>query len=129
MMLRITRVTVTKSPITGEITEETVKTIARGMPGVSGVTVVTNARVYYTTRGCGRIGRPAFPAPSVWRDKVHAHNSGGSRREIAKVCVASSLRTQGPINTGLNYCAKAVKQRPSKQTPRRMGPRFRGDDV
>jgi hypothetical protein len=35
------------------------------MPGVSGVTVVTNARVYYTTRGCGRIGRPAFPAPSV----------------------------------------------------------------
>jgi hypothetical protein len=26
------------------------KTIARGMPGVSGVTVVTNARVYYTTR-------------------------------------------------------------------------------
>jgi hypothetical protein len=33
------------------------KTIARGMPGDSGVTVVTNARVYYhTTRGCGRIG-------------------------------------------------------------------------
>jgi hypothetical protein len=27
------------------------------MPGDSGVTVVTNARVYYhTTRGCGRIG-------------------------------------------------------------------------
>src|SRR6202051_1285127 len=26
------------------------KTIARGMPGVSGVTVVTNARVYYTPR-------------------------------------------------------------------------------
>jgi hypothetical protein len=35
------------------------------MPGDSGVTVVTNARVYYHyTRGCGRIGRPAFPAPS-----------------------------------------------------------------
>jgi hypothetical protein len=30
--------------------KETVKTIARGMPGVSGVTVVTNARAYYTTR-------------------------------------------------------------------------------
>ena len=26
------------------------KTIARGMPGVSGVTVVTNARAFYTTR-------------------------------------------------------------------------------
>jgi hypothetical protein len=37
------------------------------MPGVSGVTVVTNARVFYTTRGCGRIGRPAFPAPSEFR--------------------------------------------------------------
>src|SRR3954469_12513960 len=39
-----------KSPVTGESTKETVKTIARGMPGVSGVTVVTNARVFYTTR-------------------------------------------------------------------------------
>src|ERR1700739_4739283 len=37
--------------------------LARGMPGVSGVTVVTNARVYYTTRDCGRTRRPAFPAP------------------------------------------------------------------
>jgi hypothetical protein len=78
-------VTVTKSPITGEITEETVKTIARGMPGVSGVTVVTNARVYYHyTRGCGRTKRPVFPAPSEERDKVHAHNSGASRRGIAE---------------------------------------------
>jgi hypothetical protein len=31
-------------------TKETVKTIARGMPGDSSVTVVTNARVYYTPR-------------------------------------------------------------------------------
>jgi hypothetical protein len=30
-----------KSPVTGESTKETVKTIARGMPGDSGVTVVT----------------------------------------------------------------------------------------
>jgi hypothetical protein len=29
------------------------------------VTVVTNARVYYTTRGCGRIERPAFPRPLI----------------------------------------------------------------
>ena len=49
--------------MTGKSTKETVKTIARGMPGVFGVTVVTNARVYYTTRGCGRTKRPAFPAP------------------------------------------------------------------
>jgi hypothetical protein len=42
--------TVAKSPVTGESTKETVKTIARGMPGESGVTVVTNSRVFYTTR-------------------------------------------------------------------------------
>jgi hypothetical protein len=42
--------TVTNKPVTGESMKETVKTIARGMPGDSGVTVVTNARVYYTPR-------------------------------------------------------------------------------
>src|ERR1700693_6548411 len=52
------------SPVTGESAKETVKTIARGMPDVSGVTVVTNSRVFFYTRGCGRSGRPAFPAPS-----------------------------------------------------------------
>jgi hypothetical protein len=35
----------------------------RGMPGVSGVTVVTNSRVFFYTRGRGRVERPAFPAP------------------------------------------------------------------
>ena len=55
------------------------------MPGVSGVTVVTNARVYYHyTRGCGRIGRPAFPAPSFSRAGNFRYNSGETRREIAK---------------------------------------------
>src|ERR1700726_3304725 len=47
-----------KSPITGESSKETVKTIARGMPGVSGVTVVTNACAFYTPRA-------AADAPSV----------------------------------------------------------------
>jgi hypothetical protein len=66
MMLRFTLATVTNKPVTEEITKETVKTIARGMPGVSGVTVVTNACVFYHyTRGCGRAERPAFPAPSL----------------------------------------------------------------
>jgi hypothetical protein len=63
--LRIALAIVTKSPITKESTKETVKTVARGMPGVSGVTVVSNScAFYFCTRGCGRIGRPAFPAPS-----------------------------------------------------------------
>jgi hypothetical protein len=41
--------------------KETVKTIARGMPGVSGVTVVTNARVYYTTRAAAGASAPGIP--------------------------------------------------------------------
>jgi hypothetical protein len=43
------------------------KTIARGMPGRSGVTVVTTlVRFLFCVRGCGCIERPAFPAPSVF---------------------------------------------------------------
>jgi len=36
------------------------------MPGVSGVTVVTTLVCFYLfrIRGCGRVARPAFPAPS-----------------------------------------------------------------
>jgi hypothetical protein len=41
---------------------------------------------------------------------------------------SSSLRKQGPITTGVRCCTKAVEQRLSRQTSRRMGPRFRGDD-
>jgi hypothetical protein len=47
------------------------KTIARGMPGVSGVTVVTTlvCSFYFCMRGCGCIERPAFPAPSDFRER------------------------------------------------------------
>src|SRR6202045_2537412 len=59
------------SPVTGESAKETVKTTARGMPGVSGVTVVTRLECLFLfcTRGCGRIERPGFPAPSDWRGR------------------------------------------------------------
>src|SRR6266571_5475395 len=54
------------SMVTEESTKEAVKTIARGMPGDSGVTVVTTlvCFILFRTRGCGCIKRPAFPAPS-----------------------------------------------------------------
>jgi hypothetical protein len=75
-----------KSPITGESSKETVKTIARGMPGVSGVTVVTNSRVFFYTRGCGRTSRPAFPAPSIfWGETALTPRAlcvAGSRRHV-----------------------------------------------
>src|ERR1700736_5563500 len=50
---------------------------------ISGVTVVTNARVFYhTTRGCGRGGRPAFPPPSVFGGReVHGKTRAYRRRD------------------------------------------------
>ena len=72
-----------ESPVTGESAKETVKTIARGMPGDSGVTVVTNACAFYhCARGCGRIGRPAFPAPSDFTGRdVEGKTRANTRRE------------------------------------------------
>jgi hypothetical protein len=82
-------VTVTKSPITGEITEETVKTIARGMPGVSGVTVVTNARAYYTPRAAAgalsaRHSRALFMKGRNEQANPRANHAAGSRSCVGK---------------------------------------------
>jgi hypothetical protein len=56
--------------------------------GGSGEPVVTNSRVFYTTRGCGCGGHPAFPAPSDFRGTMFVHSSGAPRREIAEAYVA-----------------------------------------
>jgi len=57
------------------------------MPGVSGVTVVTTLVCFlFCMRGCGRIERPAFPAPSDLSEALYTmQNSRGSRGEIAEV--------------------------------------------
>ena len=74
------------------------KTIARGMPGVTGVTVVTMlvCFVLFRTRGFGRIGRPAFPAPSIVKsgETVFAKLGRIAPRDrgIASEIGASSLR-------------------------------------
>jgi hypothetical protein len=53
---------------------------------ISGVTVVTTlVRFFCCARGCGRVGRPAFPAPSIFGEaEQFLQNSGASRREIAE---------------------------------------------
>jgi hypothetical protein len=81
-----------ESPVTKESAKETVKTIARGMPGDSGVTVVTNACAFYQyTRGCGRIGRPAFPAPSVSGGETESKTRAKICDEIAKLCLQTAV--------------------------------------
>src|SRR5260370_3497630 len=68
--------------------EATVKTIARGMPGDPGVTVVTNARVYYTTRGAaGASGARHSLRPLMFRGRESKQNSGAMRGEIARFCL------------------------------------------
>jgi hypothetical protein len=60
--------TVTTKPDHRGEREVSRKTIARGMPGDTGVTVVTNSYAFlFCMRGCGRIVRPAFPAPSEFQ--------------------------------------------------------------
>jgi hypothetical protein len=54
---------------------------------ISGVTVVTNACAFYTTHAAaGRTGRPAFPAPSVFRERTfrqpRAEQAARSRSHI-----------------------------------------------
>jgi hypothetical protein len=66
--LRFSEAMVTNKPVTKESTKETVKTIARGMPGVFRCDRGDLLACFlFCTQGCGRIGRPAFPAPSVFR--------------------------------------------------------------
>src|SRR6266496_2502596 len=73
------------SMVTEESTKEAVKTIARGMPGDFRCDRGDYARVLFLfrTRGCGRSGRPAFPAPSFLGPKdsctTRAHRAARMR--------------------------------------------------
>jgi hypothetical protein len=55
---------------------------------ISGVTVVTMlvCFVFYRTRGCGRIERPAFPAPSDLGGRMFLAKLAWMRGETAEVC-------------------------------------------
>src|SRR6184192_442010 len=59
--------TVSNKLVTGKSTKETVKPLRGECRVISGVTVVTTlvCFVLFRTRGFGRSGRPAFPAPSM----------------------------------------------------------------
>jgi len=82
MMLRITRATVAKKPGHREITKETVKTIAQGRPGVSGVPVVTNACAFYTPHAAaGATGTRLSLHPLLARDMLDAQLGRVAPRE------------------------------------------------
>jgi hypothetical protein len=59
--------------------------------------------ILFCMRGCGRIERPAFPAPSH-RGEWLLHNSGASRREIAGVYFAVIARSEATKQSILSLC-------------------------
>ena len=84
-----------------KITKETVKTIARGMPSYSGVTVVTNARAFYPTRAAaGASSARHSLRPLFGEGERFMHDSGGSRRGNADSCIrAGSMWLRPPRRT------------------------------
>jgi hypothetical protein len=76
-------------PITGESAEETVKTVAWGMPGESGVTVVTTLVCFFTfaREAAGASSARHSLRPLMFRAEGSNQNSRGTSGEIADVCV------------------------------------------
>src|SRR5436190_20877820 len=91
--LAVTRGDGGNKPITGEITKETVKTIARGMPGCSGEPVVTTSCAFYFLHARLRVQRaPGIPCAliSFWGVTVGKARAF-SRREITIGCLKNQI--------------------------------------
>src|SRR5665213_3410829 len=85
MMLRITRMMVTKKPVAKESTKETVKPLRREGRTASAEPVCSCASLSKScTRDRGCSAHPAFPAPLLSRAGRIWQNSGEWRRENAK---------------------------------------------
>jgi hypothetical protein len=79
------------------------KPLRAGMPGDSGVIVVTRVRSTNTkcTRGRGCNGHPAFPTPSLGRKiqcTTRAHRAAGPRRHVL-ICRHCDARSDEAIHT------------------------------
>src|SRR5260221_12245269 len=67
----------------GRARNKPLKPLRAGMPGCSGGPVVTNARVYYTTRAAAGASAPGIP--HALKGRRFLHNSGALRRGKAKM--------------------------------------------
>ena len=87
--------TVTRTPDRrGEHGNKPLKPIARGMPGDTGVTVVTCSCAHFPLHARLRAltERPAFPAPSVCEGHGFARPGRFARRGNVTTCLTPSLR-------------------------------------
>jgi hypothetical protein len=74
--------TVTRSPIAGESTKETVKTIAQGRPDRSGEPVVTTLVCFFILHTRLRVHQtPGFPCALHLEWLIFVHSSGALCRE------------------------------------------------
>jgi hypothetical protein len=77
------------SPVTGESAKETVKTIARGMPGDSGVTVVTMLVCFFifAHKAAGAIRAPGIPCAlcSSGGGKFRHNSRENARRDRGRI--------------------------------------------
>ena len=93
---RFSRVTVTRKPDRRGEYDISRKTIARGMPGVSRCDLTTRVRstTLIAHAAIGRIGRPAFPAPSDWRGRNEHSKTRAKPAARSRFCIPPSLRAQ-----------------------------------
>ena len=72
------------------------KAIARGKPGGLGCTCQIRVHSFhqFSTRRCGCIRRPAFPAPSLQRGKRSCKTQVKSRRENENACLIVVARSR-----------------------------------
>src|SRR4051794_39707917 len=81
-------------------------------------------------RGCGRIERPAFPAPSDVSDAQIYRQNSRACGEIAEVCLAfvvpAKAGTHSPCRSFERRCSMTFAQ---QLRPVVIGPRVRGDDT
>jgi hypothetical protein len=102
-----------KARLTEEITKETVKTIARGMPGDTGVTVVTMLVCFFISHTRLRAQRgPAFPAPSRFggRGQTQLGRAGAARRwpyASVRACRRSGSRPSAAPERGSAHRSRA----------------------
>jgi hypothetical protein len=102
------------------------KTTAQGRPDDSGASAV-NTRAHTKTtqraRGCGCIGHPAFPAPSLFRGTLERNQLGASSLRVQKLCLMSFRGDSKHRTRNLEILRCAIAHRSSLVTlaPRNDG--------
>ena len=64
----------------------------------------------FCTRRCGRIKRPAFPAPSDFEGRTFRVKLGCLRREIAKLCLQCCLKIKSQLSSSATRLRRRLRR-------------------